>query len=268
MKTNVSNMELRKAQLLMLDALHEIDRICKHYDIKYWLDWGTLLGAIRHGGFIPWDDDIDLAMPRADYERFISIAPQELKNGLFLQTIITDPTYPKRTIPCKVRIDNSFILEKEDLIYGIDNDTSYHRGIFIDIFPIDKFTRSNFAIKRSFSTLYYLKTISQFKKSKNRVRYYLSRFFKIIPWRMLEVIKVKLISSEGEFLGYGIESPNLNHKFCKNDIYPLGVIKFENKEFPIPHNYKNYLVELYGNEYMDIPPVEKQEIHILNIKFR
>lgn len=266
MKTKIKDDDLRKAQLLMLNALLNINEICEENDIDYWLDWGTLLGAVRHQGFIPWDDDIDLAMPRNDYNKFINIASNLLNDDLFLQTVNNDPFYPKRTIPCKIRIDNTFILEKEDVIYGTENDTLYHRGIFIDIFPIDEFTDKNFKYKRAFSVPYYLKTISQFNKSKNKKRYYVSRIFKLLPWSYLENIKNKLIKTNGDFFGYGIESPNLNHKFKKTDIYPLKKLKFEGYEFSVPNKYNTYLIELYGGDFMDIPPVDKQEIHILDIK--
>ena len=77
---------LRKAQLIMLDMLIEFDAICKKHQLQYWLDSGTLLGAVRHQGFIPWDDDIDICMERNDYQKFIQICSQELSKEYFLQT--------------------------------------------------------------------------------------------------------------------------------------------------------------------------------------
>ena len=82
----VEQKELRKAQLIMLDMLVEFDAICKKHNLKYWLDSGTLLGAVRHQGFIPWDDDIDLSMPVEDYNRFKEIATSELSEDIFFQT--------------------------------------------------------------------------------------------------------------------------------------------------------------------------------------
>ncbi|WP_165393861.1 LicD family protein, partial [Candidatus Williamhamiltonella defendens] len=96
---------LRQAQLLLLEGLKEIDRICNKHSINYWIDSGTLLGAKRHGGFIPWDDDIDICMTRKDYNRFIDICSEELnQKKYFLQTVKSDPYYININVPCKLRI--------------------------------------------------------------------------------------------------------------------------------------------------------------------
>ena len=84
---------LRTCQLKQLSILEETDRICRKHNIPYWLDGGSLLGAMRHGGFIPWDDDIDIAMRKEDLERFIAVAPSELRPGLFMQTPESDPEH-------------------------------------------------------------------------------------------------------------------------------------------------------------------------------
>ena len=83
-----------QARLVMLKLLRELDRICTKYDIPYWLDGGTLLGAIRHGGFIPWDDDIDVAMLRNDYYRFLEVAKTELRDDIYLQKRETQSDNP------------------------------------------------------------------------------------------------------------------------------------------------------------------------------
>ena len=101
--------QLRACQLKQLSILEEIDRICQKHQIGYWLDGGTLLGAVRHGGFIPWDDDIDIAMRQADLDRFIAIAPSELREGLFLQTPQNEPQSKEPIV--KVRDLNSFYVE-------------------------------------------------------------------------------------------------------------------------------------------------------------
>ena len=121
--------QLRACQLKQLSILEEIDRICQKHQIGYWLDGGTLLGAVRHKGFIPWDDDIDIAMRQEDLERFIAIAPKELREGLFLQTPQNEPQAKEPIV--KVRDLNSFYVE------GADNFAAdYQKGLYVDIFPM------------------------------------------------------------------------------------------------------------------------------------
>ena len=124
---------LRQAQLVMLRMLKIIDYICRKHDLRYWLCSGTLLGAVRHQGFIPWDDDLDICMLREDYNRFIQIAPLEFPTDIFLQTQETDPSYDYLPLPCKVRDKNSLIISE-----GMENQ-KYQQGLFIDIFPTDRY---------------------------------------------------------------------------------------------------------------------------------
>ena len=133
---------LRRAQLKQLSILEEIDRICRKHDIKYWLDGGTLLGAVRHGGFIPWDDDIDIAMTLDDSRRFAEIAPNELRSGLVLQTPETENT---REPIMKVRDLNSFYVEGNE-----DFSLDYSKGLFVDIFPFISYPN----VSRSFCKRY------------------------------------------------------------------------------------------------------------------
>ena len=82
----IDEKQLSQAKKVMVDILIEIDRICATHNIEYWIDYGTLLGAVRHKGFIPWDDDIDIVMPRKEYNRFIKIAQEELSDAYLLQS--------------------------------------------------------------------------------------------------------------------------------------------------------------------------------------
>ena len=84
---------LRRQQMRMLEILLEVDKVCKRHDIKYWLSSGTLIGAMRHDGFIPWDDDLDIEMMRSDYLRLMEVLPSELPEWLALQNDETDPNY-------------------------------------------------------------------------------------------------------------------------------------------------------------------------------
>ncbi|NQZ59778.1 MAG: LicD family protein, partial [Lentisphaeraceae bacterium] len=121
---------LRKAQLIMLDMLIEFDAICKKHKLQYWLDSGTLLGAVRHQGFIPWDDDIDLSMPIEDYQRFLELAPGELSSEIFLQNTQTDKDF--KFDYTKLRSNKASIVE----FHEKDRQINYHQGVFVDIFPM------------------------------------------------------------------------------------------------------------------------------------
>ena len=246
---------LRACQLKQLSILEEIDRICKKHQIGYWLDGGTLLGAVRHGGFIPWDDDIDIAMRQEDLNRFIDIAPSELPKGLFLQTPQNEPDSKEPIV--KVRDLNSFYVE------GTDNFAAdYQKGLYVDIFPMIAYpTLSRKWIKRI------TRGVSRSYSILHKAHYYSLRSFaeffwfggkylvnKCI-WNMLYAIlpKNEFISNILINNGYGIM-----HR--KDSVFPLGTINFEGKIFSAPSNPDAYLQDLFNN-YMEIPPVEKRAIH-------
>ena len=119
----------RAVQLKQLGILKEIDAICSRNHIDYWLDGGTILGAVRHGGFIPWDDDIDIAMRLEDLPRFVEAARRELPKQLYIQTPDTDPNV--RMPIYKVRDTESFLVEGGD-----DFARAYGKGLYVDIFPM------------------------------------------------------------------------------------------------------------------------------------
>lgn len=119
---------LRRQQMRMLDILIEVDRICRKHNIRYWLSSGTLIGAVRHKGFIPWDDDLDIEMLLPDYKRLMKVLPEELPENLALQSQDTDPNY--FFFYAKVR-DRRSLLEETT---GYDR-TWREKGIYIDIFP-------------------------------------------------------------------------------------------------------------------------------------
>ena len=121
---------LRKAQLIMLDMLVEFDALCKRHQLQYWLDSGSLLGAVRHQGFIPWDDDIDISMPVEDYQQFLTIAQEALSSDIFVQTRQTDPHF--KFDYTKLRSNRARIVE----FHEKGRQVNYHQGVFVDIFPM------------------------------------------------------------------------------------------------------------------------------------
>jgi lipopolysaccharide cholinephosphotransferase len=248
---------LRKVQLRLLDMLVEIDRICRKNNINYWIDCGTLLGAVRHGGFIPWDDDLDIAMLEEDYHRFLEIAPKELPKNLFLQTKTSDPSF-RRTL-VKIRDNNSFFITPHD-----DFTKDYHKGMFIDIFKLEPYPNINPKLRKSILHWYW-KTSGFFivKQEVNLKNHLAAITFPIIKlgldivWRMFSIGNKKDLGYEKHFAPSGAA-------YTKDMILPLKEIQFEGHTFPCPFDPDRYLTRLFG-DYMKIPPKEKREKHLIYV---
>lgn len=247
--------QLRACQLKQLRILETIDDICRKHDIHYWLDGGTLLGAVRHGGFIPWDDDIDIAMRQDDLQRFTAVAPSELPEELILQTPGSqdDTTEPVT----KVRDLNSFFLEAGDNLAA-----KYEKGLFVDIFPMTDYPtlprklvkRLTLGISKSYSILhkphyYSIRSFAEFFWFGAKYLCYRSLWTAISAFCRKDTYISNILTNNG----YGIM-----HR--KDSVFPLGVIEFEGKTFSAPANPDAYLSDLYKN-YMEIPPEDKRVIH-------
>ena len=123
------SVQTKKIWAIELDLLNELLKVCKKHNIKVCAFAGTILGAVRHQGFIPWDDDIDVALTRENYEKLLQVAPSEFKNQYFFQTIQTDPNY----FFGYARLRNSLTT---GIIVGNDR-LDYNNGIYVDIFVLD-----------------------------------------------------------------------------------------------------------------------------------
>ena len=249
---------LHRAELEIMDEIH---RICMKHDISYFLDSGTALGAIRHGGFIPWDDDVDVGMLRADYEKFIKVARDELAPAFFLQTFESERYYSK--FNAKIRMNNTLFPEEASV--GLGN-----RGISIDVFPFDYIedekdkataridksrilikavlhTRPDFAPKRLKNKLIRLLL------NKKRYHIYRSKYEKCI-----KEVNEHPTSHVTCFIYHMIEKQYIT--FALEDIYPIKPIRFEDRTYMIMNNPDAYLTEMYG-DYMVLPPEEKRVCH-------
>ena len=246
---------LRSLQLRQLEILQTIHQVCQKHHINYWLDGGTLLGAVRHHGFIPWDDDIDIAMTYDDLQKFIRIAPKELPEELFLQTMESDPT--ARMPIYKVRDRNSFLVEGAD-----DFTTPYQKGIYVDIFPmIDYPSFSRSFIKRfakGYCRANAILLSQHYYSCRSFVEFFYfsaKKIFFLSIWKIGGWFKKKgeLMSNTLNNSGYGIA-----HE--KKSIFPIGEIEFEGIKFNAPNNPDAYLTDLYKN-YMELPPEDKRVSH-------
>ena len=245
---------LRRCQLKQLSILEDIDRICRKHNIGYWLDGGSLLGAVRHGGFIPWDDDIDIAMTLDDAQRFAEVAPAELRSTLKLQTPETEPT---REPIMKVRDQNSFYVEGCE-----DFSLPYSKGLFVDIFPFIDYPDVSKSFCKKFgkgmSKCYSILHHShQYSWRATAELFYFGALYAYyrLRWALAFALKRKGTYMSNVLInnGYGIM-----HR--KDSIFPLSTIEFEGKQFMAPANPDAYLTDLY-RDYMQIPPKEKQVVH-------
>ena len=260
-------MEIRNIQLIELDILKEIDRICKKNGIEYWLDGGTALGAIRHKGFIPWDDDIDVGMTRDNYEKFLEIAKKELRSNYFLQNIETEVNCPQ--LYTKIKKNNTLYISWACRKLNI------HQGIYVDIFPYD-YCLNDKNDKKLIKKYVFLNKIFTYKVIPDRAKlpekslkwiigsifrrllyYVLFLFPKKILLNKIQEIVNKLKSKNGSFLVSLTQEAIL---FKENEIKPLNYIEFEKIKFPVPNNVDKYLTQLYGN-YMKLPPVDERKGH-------
>ena len=174
----INDLSLKKIQKAELYLLLEFDKVCREQGFTYFLDSGTALGAIRHGGFIPWDDDIDVGMPRKDYDRFMEIGQSYLPDNVFLQNRRTEKNYSRYA--AKLRLKGTIFPETDSALYE-------HNGIFIDIFPFDNIAGNRFwarlAVKNVVEMLHVIRTYRghDLGFSPSRVRRSISWIIKRMP---------------------------------------------------------------------------------------
>ncbi len=245
----------RAVQLKQLGILREIHAICTRNNIDYWLDGGTLLGAVRHGGFIPWDDDIDIAMRLEDLPRFIEAARRELPPQLVIQSPATDPNV--RLPIYKVRDTDSFIVEADD-----DFSRSYAKGLFVDIFPMMPYPSFSRPFVKRITRGYCRANAILHTQHTYSLRSFAEFFYfgaKRACFKTLWVLgglftrKDEYFSNTLNNNGYGI----MHRNSC---IFPTRPIAFEGETFNGPADPDEYLTDLYRN-YMQLPPEDKRGGH-------
>ena len=246
---------LRRQQMRMLDILIEVDKVCKRHDIPYWLSSGTLIGAVRHNGFIPWDDDLDIEMMRSDYLRLMAVLPQELPDWLALQNDETDPNY--FYFYAKVRDRRSRISEYPNY------DRCYkERGIYIDILPMERHPIWLHRLTEfTFGHAYKIwRTSTDDKRSMKQIRCIFAVNKRVVHPLCRAFCRLwpsRIITS-------GMGLPFHNPRYA-DEIFPLTTHVFEGKEFPIPGNADAHLRHLFGN-YMQLPDLERLAPHTTEIE--
>lgn len=253
-----------------LDIVKEVVNICEKYGFKYFMLGGTMLGAIRHKGFIPWDDDIDLGMPRKDYDRFLDVAPKELSSHLKLVNYRTDPEY-------HYYITRILDTETKVVEERIGNENKYTNAS-IDIFPIDGTPNNNLLRKiyyfrvlyhRALMSLCYKDSIDR-KRPRGKAEKMLLWIMERIPIermttpykqkekidKLLREQKIEGAKYIGNIMGAYRTREIVPAKFYgEGKMYP-----FEDIELRGMDMYDEYLTFTYG-DYMQLPPEEKRKTH-------
>lgn len=261
METGLNNDELRKLQLTALDILLEVKRICDKHGIKYSLAYGTLLGAVRHQGYIPWDDDTDVIMSRPEYNRFISVCESELNSRYYL--------FSFSEIEDRVRVCDKFVhcFEKQEHGDIIESD------LWVDVYVYDKIILSSKAMIETKYLIPFLEAVYYFKTDTYQPSSFLGKFIKlfspIIPLdyckKGIYYLKTKYERSDAthviNHLAGVVAYPK--HIYSMNEMSQFTNILFENHKFSCISNYEVHLSRVYG-DYMT--PV-KTHSHIVMVDY-
>ncbi|MEW6999752.1 phosphorylcholine transferase LicD [Colwelliaceae bacterium BS250] len=243
------NKDIKKIQKAQLNILEQVLTVFKKHNLNYIAVCGTLLGAYRHQGFIPWDDDIDIGMPREDYDKFLKMQG-DVPENLFIQHYSTESTYPLYF--AKVRLNDSRFVERRFKDFNI------HHGIYIDIFPLDNIDESTNTDKK-FKQLE--KCSDNFRRSLKPIKKWL--YFLFNPFK----------NSKSYFKEYDEISQNDNAKtvdkigfillhdyFEVQDNWAEHQLPFEHLMINVPKNIEKYLEYKYGN-YMELPEEKDRKTH-------
>ena len=239
---------LRRQQMRMLDILIEVDRICRKHDIQYWLSSGTLIGAARHRGFIPWDDDLDIEMLWPDYRKLMKVLPHELPSTMALQTLDTDKNY--FFFYAKVRDRRSHLEEQN----GYDR-LWKERGIYIDIFPFYKQPLWIHMLSEKAQGHVYKIMNRHDDRQMWKVRL-ITRLNQRILYPILRLLC--RCSHARETYGLGVPYHDPRHM---EDTLPLTEMEFEGHLFPVPKDTHAALTLKYGN-WQQLPDISKIHPHV------
>ena len=248
-KFNPDGSPLRQLQLRQLEILKYVDAFCKKNDITYWLSSGTCLGAVRHGGFIPWDDDIDIEMLRKDYLRFLK---------LWKDT----GNYTIQNRHNEKYFIFSFSKIRESNTYFEEDGVARHymkQGIFIDIFCMERFMKFPALVGD-----FFLRRIGNLIRIPNPTR--LRRVLFVIGKKCLfacgAILRpiMRCIPMSNGSIRHAFGSCNARNTRYLHEIFPLRSISFEGVSLPVPGNYHSYLTHMFGN-YNKIPDIDSPQFH-------
>ncbi|MBQ8606195.1 MAG: LicD family protein [Clostridia bacterium] len=251
----MSKATLKEHQKALLSLLTELDRVCRRHDIKYMLFAGTLLGAVRHGGFIPWDDDADVIMLRSDYDKFMSIAPSELEpEKFFLQREFSEhwPMFFS-----KLRLNGTACIERYH-----PKDLESHRGVYIDIFPCDNLSDIGFKRKLQYYASKIVIAKGLFKRgylTDSTAKKLFMTACRVLPckpfWKF--TINRKQNSTRMLHSFFGASQRYEKNIYERAWLESVAELSFEGKSFFVPTEYDKILTHLYGDYMTPLPESER-----------
>lgn len=252
---NHNRRHLRAMQAKLLHILVETAALCDRHGIPYWLDSGTLLGAVRHGGFIPWDDDIDICVARKDLPRLIEAARRDLPADLYLQCPATDPEVQLPVY--KVRDRYSYIVEAGD-----DFSRNYGKGLFVDIFPMEAWPSLPARLSRTLARGYCRANAILHSAHRYSWRSCAELFYFGIKRAAFSCIwqASRLFRPLDKYYSNVLSGSGNGNRHLRSTIFPLGEITFEGHTFKAPGNADQYLRDLF-RDYMQLPPEDQRQGH-------
>lgn len=254
-KYNPEGSTLRRAQMRMLDILLEVDKICKKHDIPYWLEGGTLLGAVRHGGFIPWDDDLDISTTMEGYKKMKELFPKELPERYVLQNTETDNN---------VFVSFAKVRDKHSLLYEALWHKVKEQGIFIDIFPSEPMFSVKY--KKFLEYIYFNAYIRYHHRYDSKWKYISGCVLMPFATIFMKISRFLFRFGPQRYLYTACGTP-FYRKMDTEDIFPLKSILFEGHEVMGPKDTHSYLTKIFG-DYMQLPPEEQRgSQHASQIEF-
>ena len=254
----MKKIELEELKKIQVDILKYIDEFCIKNNINYYMIFGTLLGAVRHKGYIPWDDDIDICMLREDYDKFM----KKFNENQSIYRFSCYENDEKCTIPYGKVFDTSTLLYEPNLKYGRES------SVFVDVFVLDNFPNNPNLAKKSYKKYIRYKKFNNLqinrnfyekqKEKYNFIRYPIHLLFQLFPKRYFVKKNIKLYK---KYINVDTGYISISGKILSKEVFNSTIkLEFEGNKFISPKNYDLVLKTIFG-DYMKLPPKEKQVAH-------